>query len=120
MFLMNDRLQHTLDFIKNKKAKGSPGKWVYVVKCGEFYKVGIANSVKRRLETLQTATPYRIELVKAWQCSDAAKQERTIHGLLWRFHERGEWFKLPIQVVLSFGSCTHTPVEALKKALASL
>lgn len=115
---MTDRLARTLDFIKKKNKLGR-SRWVYFIKCGDFYKVGIADNVKSRIHNLQCATPYPIELVKAWQCMDAASQERTIHNLLGRFHERGEWFKLPIDVVLSFGSCAASPIDALRVVLKS-
>jgi len=113
--MFNPRLERTLDFIRKKNAKGR-SRWVYVIKCGEFYKVGIADNVKHRLGDLQNASPYHFELVKAWQCLDARKQEREIHRLCWRFHERGEWFKLPIECVLAFGSTESSPIEALKAA----
>ena len=113
---MKSRLDHAVKYAK-KLERGPRRRWVYFVKCGEFYKVGIADNVKARLHSLQCASPYQIELVKAWQCADAAAQERAIHGLLWRYHERGEWFKLPIEIVLCFGIQGDCPIDALKQIL---
>jgi hypothetical protein len=109
-----ERLQH---LSKRVSSKTKRQRYVYVVKCGEFYKVGVADNYKHRIATLQAATPYPIEFVKAWQAKDAEFQERAIHGLLWRFHERGEWFKLPIEIVLAFGNTDLHPITALKKIL---
>lgn len=112
--MVNDRLKHAIEWVKRNRKRPRLG-WVYVLKSGEFYKIGFTDNLKDRLQALQCASPYKIELVKAWQCADYRKQERIIHGLLWRFHERNEWFKLPVDTVVLIGACAGSPVQALQK-----
>jgi len=93
-------------------------KSVYLVRCGEFYKVGLADNVQERIATLQTASPYQVEFIRSWQARNAKQQEQMIHGLLWRYHERGEWFKLPTGVVLVLACpIPSNPIKALRKII---
>jgi len=36
---------------------------VYVVKCQGWYKIGVSGCVSKRLEKLNTASPFKVELV---------------------------------------------------------
>lgn len=79
-------------------------RYVYLLRTqGDYYKVGIANDVAKRIKTLQTANPERIELVACRLVDLAEILERRIHSMLQEFAATGgkEWFKL-------------TPAHALK------
>lgn len=65
---------------------------VYIVKCHNFYKIGITDDIKRRLIGLQTGNPYELELVKVYQVPTSF--ESTLHEVLDHCHIRGEWFKM--------------------------
>ena len=101
---MNERLQHAIKWSlarKTKREKDANPKagWIYLIKCHEFYKVGIADDVKARLSSMQTGCPYPLELIEAWRSNNASKEEKAIHALLSRYNVRGEWFMLPPELV---------------------
>jgi hypothetical protein len=54
-------------------------------------KIGFAETLKRRLRTLQCATPDRLKVLASVDAPATA--ERTLHRLLRRWRLRGEWFK---------------------------
>jgi hypothetical protein len=71
---------------------------LYLLGCHNFYKIGIADNVQKRLCQLQIGNPYPIELLatlsaKRYECEDI---ETALHdGLIERgYHVRGEWFEL--------------------------
>ncbi len=68
-------------------------KVVYIIKCQNFYKIGITNDIKERLVALQTGNPFEISLVKTYDLPKSF--ETTVHELLTdaKYHERGEWFR---------------------------
>jgi hypothetical protein len=74
--------------------KGCAG-FVYVIKDGEFYKIGIAVDPKARITLLQTGNPRKLTLLHYWQSDNPRKEEAKIHKRLRRFRVSGEWFKLP-------------------------
>lgn len=91
--------------------------FVYLLRCGEFYKIGIANNIKARVSNIQCSSPYQIEHVKSWRDDNAKVTERRLHRLLNGYLERGEWFRLPIELVVSLGTCGQSPVETVIKFL---
>lgn len=65
-----------------------------------FFKIGLAESPKRRLSALQSGTPYRLELVTTiGPVGDATEVEAAFHDLFVISRHRGEWFKLLPQYV---------------------
>lgn len=94
----NPRLQHALDHIV-KRGPLRKIMHIYVMECQGFYKVGITENVRHRVSTVQTASPFPVTLVASWRSADAKREEKRIHSLLHRYHERGEWFKLPPALV---------------------
>ena len=73
--------------------------YVYVMECQGFYKIGVAGSPKKRLTECQTGNPFEIKLLSSFPTDDPYGVERHIHGLLVSLHVRGEWFKLPSDIV---------------------
>ncbi len=68
--------------------------YLYVIRCHEFTKIGIASNVRNRLKTLQTGNPYALELVDSFEFDDALRVEAILHKKYDYAWERGEWFKL--------------------------
>lgn len=68
--------------------------YVYVIRAGEFIKVGIARNLAKRIDQMQTGCPYEIEVLRAWPCSDPYAYERKLHHMLRAYRYRGEWFKV--------------------------
>ncbi len=67
---------------------------LYVIQCGEFCKVGIAESPERRLRAVLSHNPFPAHL--AFQMPSTAGMapmiEHAAHQLLREHHHRGEWF----------------------------
>ncbi len=60
------------------------------------YKIGITSrSVADRLKALQTGNPVKLEVVRSYHFTDAARVERELHKRLALFRSNGEWFALP-------------------------
>ena len=75
--------------------------YVYVIK-GEAldpdhsnYKIGISKNIKERLETLQTSSPQKLNLVFKYPTYNPKKIEKSLHNYFkyYRIRENGEWFK---------------------------
>lgn len=70
---------------------------VYVLKAGDFYKIGYANNFKSRLAHIQTGCPFDIEVVKLFGM-DSRKVAREFEARLHKTYEpvleRGEWYRL--------------------------
>ncbi len=97
---MNERLAASISYSKTKcKSSHLPGLFIYLLKCGKFYKVGIATDPDARRAQCQTGNPHEIRLIASWKSPDAYAEERSIHELLRPYHHRGEWFKLPRELV---------------------
>jgi len=71
--------------------------YVYFIRAGKKgpIKVGITNEVEKRLETLQTANAYKLEILALIGCrsrSEALNIEKKVHKFYRRQNIRGEWF----------------------------
>lgn len=106
------RLAHSLKWA-DKRAEEldsvpTEPQFVYFVQSGPYIKIGVASDVKHRVSTLQTSTPNEVTLLFSLHCKDAYAQEKELHAALFKYHHRGEWFKIP----------TNAPVMALIKKQA--
>lgn len=78
-----------------RRSNNGPLGWVYLVKSGDVYKIGMSNGdVKKRIETLQTGSPTPIETVCLLQTNDASGLEAELHEKFKDKRTRGEWFSL--------------------------
>lgn len=62
----------------------------------QFFKVGIARDIEKRVAQLQTGNPAQLEV--AWSVEIPSRPlainiEREVHRALAQFHVSGEWFK---------------------------
>ena len=77
-----------------RKGKQEKKGIVYLVKNGGFFKIGVTRNLKKRLNTMQTSTPFCLHLI----CADEVDTPLEIeHTLLHRYKDkrfRGEWFEL--------------------------
>ena len=75
--------------------------YVYVIKGSRInptesnYKIGITKNIKERLETLQTSSPEKLELIFKYPTTESREIEKSLHNLFkyYRIRENGEWFK---------------------------
>lgn len=70
-------------------------RFVYLIGCREFAKIGIANDLTNRLAMMQTGCPYELKLLKHWTCEHPEQAEECLHANFERYRVRGEWFALP-------------------------
>lgn len=75
--------------------ESSATEWVYLVKSGELHKIGMSTSdVKKRIETLKTASPTPLEVVCVVETDDARGLEALLHKMFKTRRVKGEWFSL--------------------------
>lgn len=70
---------------------------VYFITDGEYTKIGIATSLKRRLSGLQTSNPRKLTVVCTIPNSDKHKMqcyEAKLHKYFEKKNMNGEWFDL--------------------------
>lgn len=73
--------------------------YVYVVRCNNYFKIGVAYNLDQRLNSLQNGNPYELELVAATQMDkEVAKAiELKLHEALADRKIMREWFELETQ-----------------------
>lgn len=75
--------------------------YLYVVKCGPFYKVGFSVDPVVRTANIQTNCPIRVKLVFCAETTKKAapKAEYAAHLALEQYRHRDEWFRAPFPVI---------------------
>ncbi len=73
--------------------------FVYLFQMEQFYKIGIATKPKERRRSLQTGSPFKVELLKAWPVDSAREIEAALHERFGTHRKTGEWFNLPEDLV---------------------
>jgi hypothetical protein len=68
---------------------------IYLVKCHEYYKIGLTGDIKSRVSQIQTGNPYPVELIDHFSSFTARKDEDFLHRLFDNVRVRGEWFEIP-------------------------
>lgn len=78
------------------KAKSiSPSAYVYFIHSANgLTKIGVASDVKKRLHTLNTASPVELELLFYFEPKDAKRTETYLHKVFAHKRIKGEWFNL--------------------------
>lgn len=92
-----ERLSHLKHLIPTtcSEPKRKPSVFIYVIQCNDLIKVGIAGDVYGRLAELQVGNPYPLRVLGYWRAVNAIQEEEIIHVHLEKYRERGEWFRLP-------------------------
>lgn len=72
-------------------------------------KVGVAADVIKRIASIQTALPYRVELIGLVE--GGAKYERSVHLKFFDIRLNGEWFARTLHLLEYIKSVTNTPVS---------
>ena len=76
--------------------------YLYLIKCQQFYKIGIANDVQSRLAQLSTGNPFELEVLAVYGYENANAVEAAIHQRYSDVRQRGEWFGLDDHDVIDF------------------
>lgn len=74
---------------------GGPDGFVYILKAGEFYKIGKAKTLGPRIRTLKIQLPFSAEVWHAFPCENYSQSELHLHEWFSRERVNGEWFRLP-------------------------
>lgn len=83
------------DMIKPKRI--NKRHYLYAISDGEYIKIGMSSSIKKRIRTLQTGSARPLKQV--WQCyageddKEARGCEKKLHRAIKRYAVSGEWFK---------------------------
>ena len=79
-----------------RKARKDRKGLIYIVKCGEYYKIGksSAKNFSKRMSAYRTHNPFPIEIIKHTKVEDCDGLEELIHMTFSCFNHQGEWYKL--------------------------
>ncbi len=87
---------------KTKGRKVSVIGYVYLIKFGDFFKLGRSNDIDRRFREIKTKLPEEGELIHVIETDDPEGIEAYWHNRFKEERTRGEWFKLSNDDVKSF------------------
>lgn len=87
----------------------SPYKFLYVLRCGDALKIGIATNFDARLSKLQTGNPVSLKLERLWKGEGftADRYEGALHRAFGRMWVSGEWYR-----------CTPAEIDAAVERLS--
>lgn len=71
-------------------------------------KIGYTSSFTVRLETLQTASPYPLRVLRTIETQYAVALEAALHRRYASYRKHGEWFELPMNILQELLSETFT------------
>lgn len=83
---------------------------VYLIRCQQYYKIGISKHINSR--SWETDNPFPIEIIGVFPSQMMHRTERRLHEMFRRFHHRGEWFTLTPACVEWFLSIEDIDQEA--------
>lgn len=71
---------------------------LYVIRCGDFYKVGVSYNIEQRIREMQLCNPYPLELAlyRTVRTTQVRLVERRVHELLAEWEHGREWFTAPL------------------------
>ena len=96
----------TLNTTPKEKEKA----YVYLLKCGDYYKIGFSKDVERRIKELDHR-PYKVEIIYISPLTNRAYQiEQNLHSELEQYRINGEWYDLPKRLIDAI--CDVIKIEA--------
>ena len=75
---------------------------VYLLKSGQFYKIGKATDLKKRLREIKLQLPFETEVIHSIEAFHPFKVERHWHQRFADKRKNGEWFELNDEDVAEF------------------
>jgi DNA segregation ATPase FtsK/SpoIIIE-like protein len=97
-------------------------RYVYLVRAGKEYKVGVTVNVKARVKSLQTSNARRVEVIATKQTPEALFTEKLIHRTLGDYTNDGgrEWFTLTDAQVVDVCVMVNQSPDATVTEMAEL
>lgn len=77
--------------------------YIYVLKSGDFYKIGRTAKLDERIKRLSIQLPFPVKLVMAYEVRDAVFEEDFWHTELEDKRVNGEWFELSENDIAALG-----------------
>ncbi|MCO5072050.1 MAG: GIY-YIG nuclease family protein [Rhizobiaceae bacterium] len=65
---------------------------VYIIRAGDYVKIGKAGNVAKRLASLRTSSPVELTLLHTISDHDGHALEKTLHSQFAHLRAQGEWF----------------------------
>ena len=79
---------------KGLDTQANTSKYLYAIRCGEYFKIGVTDNVERRVKDMESNCPYPIEILYVMDNEQGA--EAMYHEIFEYRHHRGEWFKYDV------------------------
>lgn len=89
---------------RNRKVRRDELPAVYLLRAGEFFKIGWTNTLVKRIEDLQSGLPEVAELVHVIRTPDGRGTEALWHRRFAARRVKGEWFRLTPEDIAAFCS----------------
>jgi hypothetical protein len=80
--------------------------YVYVIRMGRknVFKIGKSNDPRGRMQSLQSASPYKLSLFHVFRADNASAAEEQLHAALHDAKMEGEWFRLTAEQKEALGT----------------
>lgn len=88
--------------------------YLYLLKCGGFYKIGFSATPRKRLRQLRTGSPVPIVVVHELKTAFYKNIEKDLHYKFAAKRGQGEWFRLDdadVEYIKSLNSLGRSPEE---------
>lgn len=112
--------EQRLYLMSHYNTEPSPATGQPIKMCRDYYKIGVASDVQRRLSAINTSTPHTVELETTIECDDAERIERSIHRLYRLGHYTGEWFRLDQNAINSLHALESLEADRVEAVVADM
>lgn len=85
------------------------------VRFADYYKIGVAEHPKRRLDYMKVGTPHELELLTVIDTDDADRVESALHRYYEALNHRAEWFMLGHLAINSLHALDQIRAENMER-----
>lgn len=89
--------KHSIE-VEIRRRTFTPDGYVYVLRAGDYYKIGRAKDADSRIRQLKIQLPFPVEVAYLFPCEDYVATEAFYHRLYADVRVNGEWFLLGQQL----------------------